>query len=162
MEELCYRRKYALLWQVIGNFSSLRRWRSRQLCLIDWLRGMSSRICVWKLFWATAIWGTEQITWFLMWETKAEEILLNFLTTYRPLTSPWNRQSDILLGTQLPQCSYFAKGKGNPSLISRILWFYFSIQKFLEKLPLSLNSSYMLVIIPQAYDLLIYIFFFFS
>ena len=40
----------------------------------------------------------------VMWETKAEGNLLNFLTTHSPWTSPRNRWSDISLGTQLPWC----------------------------------------------------------
>ena len=44
-------------------------------------------------------------------ETKAEEKLLNFLTPYSPMSSPWNRQSDLPLGTQLPRCWYSAEGK---------------------------------------------------
>lgn len=36
---------------------------------------------------------------------------INFLITYSPLISPGDRQSDLPLGAQLPQCCYFAKGK---------------------------------------------------
>ena len=36
--------------------------------------------------------------WCLMWEAKAKR-KRNFLITYSPITSPWNRQSDIPLGT---------------------------------------------------------------
>lgn len=41
-----------------------------------------------------------------MWETKAEENLLNFLPAYSPLTRPWNRQSGLPRGAQLPPPRY--------------------------------------------------------
>ena len=36
---------------------------------------------------------------------------LNFLTTYSPLTSPWNRQRNLPLGTQLPRGWHSTNGK---------------------------------------------------